>query len=121
MSPPASLPFTLLSMEIISLFDAALVASSGLGEKSDAAPNGLQRMVSLAEMLNGDTAVMFGDEEASMCSALNGPAELVWQNSHEPAVVCATVFTWFAVLMYAYCAFGELPKCSKVAQIISGW
>ena len=23
--------------------------------------------------------------------------------------------------MYAYCAFGELPKCSKVAQTISGW
>ena len=50
-------------------------------------------MVSLAVMWNGDTAVMFGDDDASMCSALNGPEEPPVQKSHDPAVVCATVFT----------------------------
>src|SRR5262245_28232002 len=95
MSPASSWPSTLLLMEMISVFESAalLVAPTGLGAALDAPPNGLNRIVSLGLIENGDTARMSFDACGFVwCIWLNGPAVPFAANSHVPAVLCATVF-----------------------------
>src|SRR3954447_6985979 len=67
--------------------------------------------------------MMYGGVLKFACTTLNGPLELLVENSHVPAEVAGTVTVWlgFALLLYWYWPTGELPKCSKVDQTISGW
>src|SRR5436190_18686940 len=95
MSPAISWPSTLLSIEMISVFDSAavVVPPTGFGAALDAPPNGLNRIVSLALMENGDTARMSFDACGfCWCIWLNGPVVPFAANSQVPAVFCATVF-----------------------------
>src|SRR3954471_2430673 len=109
---------TLLLMAMISVFDAAVVASKGFGEKSNAPPNARQRSVSLALTVKGELASMLGGLK-NMWAALKGPFEPLAQNNHVPPVVWATVLVTVLVSTYLYAPFGVLPKCSMVPQIIS--
>src|SRR6266540_1745457 len=118
-----SLPGTcvVLCEEINSVFEVAAVP---------AIPHGFTRSVSLGLTVPGTGGVQFpGGWKALMlllavshvmCSQLNWPVALVLENSHMPAVLCGTVFNP-VVELYLYSAAGVLPKCSNVAQIISGW
>src|SRR5271169_1567557 len=73
---------TLLLMEIISVFDAAVEGSTGFGVMSEAPPNAFHRMVSLGEIANGggglggfaEFALMFGGELNVMCAMLKEEA-----------------------------------------------
>src|SRR5215471_3653969 len=55
-----------------------------------------------------------------MCWQLKSAVGGLDENSHGPPASAGTVFSP-VVELYLYDAFGVLPKCSNVAQIISGW
>jgi len=98
-SPAGIIPLTLLCMEMISVFDSAVVMTIGFGRTSDAAPHAFHRIVSLGLMAFGGTATI-SVPTAFMCITLNGPDELLAENSHVPAVVCVTVVVWLFLFVY---------------------
>src|ERR1700722_17799179 len=80
MSPASSWPMTLLLIEITSVFEAAVLASSGLGLKSKPPPKIFHSIVSLGpmscrvvELDEIGLPMMSGGESKFISAVLNGP------------------------------------------------
>src|SRR5271167_3629820 len=98
MSPASNWSMTLLLIEITSVLEAAVLASSGLGLKSKPPPKIFHSMVSLGPMscrvLEPDDTglpMMSGGESKFISEVLNGPVVLL-ANSQGPVPPWGLVF-----------------------------
>src|ERR1700684_1636688 len=98
MSPAGIIPRMLSLSEMISVFEAVVEPSIGLGETFDAAPQAFDRSVLLGPIVPVVPHTP-GVEEVTQilgalycwCATLNGAAALLVANSQVPAVFWATV------------------------------